>query len=286
MLLAGAAGCGSDDDGASGTSTGSSKSSSARDTVARVRTSVVSINANDGDYHSHGTGVIVNAARNLVVTSGHVVDSARAMDVTIGEKLTVKGRVVARAQCENIALVGLFPEQEGLVELPFGNSDQVEAGDQVTALGFPGTAQTKDGKEKIAITEGRVSITGADVRLTPHLPELESLIAHQAPLNGQSTGGPLLDSEGNFIALNTVITGDAATEGTPGVYYAVPSNRIRQMIAELEPGEKSFYVGWGKYHHCHRGMGRLARAVEVADHSLPAGKTPKRSSAAATHEGH
>lgn len=247
-----------------------------RDIVERVKASTVAVFGDNAGFHSHGTGVIINADRNLVLTSGHAVDNARALTVTIDEKTTVKGRVVARAQCENLALIALFPEQDGLIELTPGDSDSVAAGDPVMALSYTGLAKTEDGKEKLAVTEGRVSVTGASTELTPLLPAFPSLIAHQAPLTVQSAGSPLLDAKGNWVGLNLVIPESAAAEGPDGVFYAVPTSRIQELMSELTPGETSFFAGWEKYHACHREMAKLARRQEVPDHDAPPDKGAKR----------
>jgi len=251
-----------------------------------MRASTVAINADDGDFHSHGSGVVIDAERNLVLASNHVVDNARSIEVTIGEETTVKGRVVARAQCEDLALIGLFPEQEGLVELPLADSSTLAEGDRITTLSYPGLAKTADGKEKLAVTEGRVVVTSASTELTPLLPAFPALIAHQAPLTHQSTGGVLLDERGNWVGLNLVMPESVASEGPSGLFYAVPTNRIKQLIDELQPGETSFFAGWEKYHRCHRQMERLAAAQQVADHDLPAGAKPRRGGSGEAEHGH
>lgn len=269
-------GCGSGESAEPEAEAGKPAAPSQRDILERVKASTVDVFADDGGLHAHGTGVIVNAERNLVLTSGHVVDNARALRVTIGEETAVKARVVARAQCEDLALIALFPEQDGLIELPFGESEGVSGGDEVMALSYSGLAKTEDGKEKLGVTQGRVSVTGASTELTPLLPAFPSLVVHQAPLTHQGTGSPLLDASGQWIGMNLVMPESVAADGPSGVFYAVPTSRLKELMNELSPGESSFFAGWEKYHACHRKMAELADAQAVADHDLPAGKQPRR----------
>lgn len=266
------AGCG--DDSGKQVEAKSAQQTDGRTVVSKVGPSTVAVKANDGDFHSHGSGVIIDADRGLVLTSNHLVEDAESLTVTIGEKRTVKARAVARAQCEDLALLGIFPKQTGLVELPLGDSDAVQPGDDATTLGYPGL-KAESGSERIVTLQGRVSATGVSVELTPLLPEFTGLIAHQAPVTGSDSGGPLVDASGKFVGLNTVIPG----EETGGLAYAIPTNRLAQLYGELREGETSFYEGWEKYHACHAQMARLARSVQVPNHDLPAGTSPHRDGA-------
>ena len=256
------------------------KSPVSRDVVAKVGPSIVSVKGQDGDYHSHGTGVILDADRALVLTSNHLIEGAESLTVTINEKDTVKARPLARANCKDIALIGMYPKPDGLVPVDLGDSDEVKAGDDVTALGYPGL-KTGSGQEKLAATQGKVAATGTKAELTPRLPEFAELVVHQAPLSTGNSGGPLLNSGGQLIGLNTVLPG----AGDGGLFYAIASNQVNKLYGELAEGEKSFYQGWEKYHKCHKEMVRLARSSQVLNHDLPKGAKPRREGSS-QHTGH
>jgi S1-C subfamily serine protease len=245
--------------------------------IDRAAHSAVAVKGEQGDFHSHGSGVIIDAARSLVLTSDHVVETATSLSVVIDDKREVKGRLVARAQCEDVALIALFPDQEGLQELKPADSSELSRGDGVIAIGYPGLAPTGDRKyESAAASKGAVSVVDVRAQVTPLLPPFAALIAHQAPLASTATGGPLIDGRGRFVGLNTVVPDRLAADGPPGLAYAVSGSRLRQLLGELQPGASTFYSGWEKYHRCHRAMDRLAMESQVANHDLPSGTKPSR----------
>jgi S1-C subfamily serine protease len=289
MLALAVSACGSSDDDGSDTASSESTPDSTEDgasvgrgLIAKIGPSTVAVKGEDGDYHSHGTGVIIDAERGLVLTSNHITEGAENLTVTIGEKQTVKARPLARAMCKDLALIGMYsPRPSGLVALPFADSDAVQAGDAITSFGYPGL-KTADGAEKLTATAGNVSAVGASIELTPLLPTFDGVIEHQAPLKEPNTGGPIVDAEGNFVGLNTVVPSE---DSSGGLFYAIPSNQIRALYNELHEGETSFFAGWEKYHQCHGRMVRLARDAQVLNHDLPDGSKGKRETGS-EHSGH
>ena len=165
---------------------------------------------------SAGSGVIVDADRGLVLTNHHVIQNARAIEVTIGER-KVPARLLGTHPPTDIAVLQI--PAGGLSELPLGNSDRLEVGDYVVAIGNPfEIGQT--------VTAGIVSALGrgrGDGGPT--------YVQTDAPINPGNSGGPLISMRGEVIGINSAIIGPG--EGNVGIGLAVPSNVARQVMEAI-----------------------------------------------------
>ncbi len=236
--------------------------------LAKVAPSTVAINTSVGKlFHSHGTGVVVDADRGLVLTSTHLIEDAASIKVIVGEKTQLQGRPVARATCDDIALLALTPKPADLVPIEVGASKEVQAGEDVMALGYAGVPQPQGVLEKISITRGTVAASGAPGKLHPALPTFDALILHQAPLVKGNTGGPLVNRNGELVGLNTVIQSKESSVPA-GLYAAVASDRVQELRSELKPDDDNFFRGWEPHHKCDRQLGQLAKAHRVVNHDL------------------
>jgi S1-C subfamily serine protease len=269
-LSIGAAACGGDSE-----STGDAKAKtdtnevlSGRALVAKVQPSMVSIvsippgvtrEPADGGRHAHGTGVIYDAKRGLVLTSNHYLENAASIRVTVNGKTPVRGRPVARAQCKDFAVVELRPRPSNLTEIRFGDSDKVVAGDQVTAMGYLQPPGQK--KASFIKTDGTVSSTDVSSELHPDLPALPSVTLHQAPLQLAMSGGPLVNDRGEMVGLDSLVRDGSVPDSGP--WPAVTGNWLKEWLAQLRPGKGSTYVGWKSEHRCHGALAELSRAAEV-----------------------
>ena len=235
--------------------------------VARVAASTVSIVARppgenrapaEGAWHSHGTGIIYDADEGLVLTSNHFTENAGSIKVRVNERTEVQGRQVARANCSDLSVLALNPKPPGLVAAKFAGSDALQEGEQVTALAYsfpPGAP-----KPNLVVTTGTLAAVGTSGTIHERLPRFPSLLLHQAPLEGSHSGGPLTNEKGEVIGINTFI--DTGEDG--GVFSAITSNRVKELLGELSPGVGSRFTGWRKYHACHGQMTRLAQEVMVS----------------------
>jgi S1-C subfamily serine protease len=238
-----------------------------REIVAKVQPSMVSLNSippgetkepADGGRHAHGTGVIYDAERGLVLTSNHYLEGARSIRVTVNGKTAVRGRPVARAQCKDFAVVELRPRPRNLTEIRFGDSSRIAAGDRVSALGYLQPPGQK--KASLIKTDGTVSSTDVSAQVHPDLPALPSATLHQAPLQLAMSGGPLVNDRGELIGLDTLIKDGSV--GTNGPWPAVTGNWLKDWLAKLRPGKGSTYVGWKSEHgRCHGTLANLSAAA-------------------------
>lgn len=186
-----------------------------------------------------GTGFIYDADGGLIVTNAHVVQGAAALKVVIGDGPPVPVRVVGSDPCDDVAVLKLAAPQPGLVELKFGDSDAVEAADQVTALGYP-TSLGEKTTQDAAFTDG--SVQSPNVAAAPYqsLPRYPSMIQHSATVNPGNSGGPLLNTKGEVVGINTL----GSSGKIQGQFYAISSNHAQPMLAGLAAGDKKNDPGW------------------------------------------
>jgi len=265
-----AAGCGGDDksSGDAKAKADTAQPLSGRALVAKVQPSMVSIvsippgvtrEPSEGGRHAHGTGVIYDAKRGLVLTSNHYLENAASIRVTVNGKTPVRGRPVARAQCKDFAVVELRPRPRNLTEIRFGDSNKVVAGDHVTAMGYLQPPGQK--KASLIKTDGTVSSTDVSSELHPDLPALPSVTLHQAPLQLAMSGGPLVNDRGEMVGLDSLVREGSVPDSGP--WPAVTGNWLKDWLAQLKPGKGSTYVGWKNEHRCHGTLAELSRAAEV-----------------------
>jgi Do/DeqQ family serine protease len=173
---------------------------------------------------SAGSGVIVDAARGYILTNGHVVANPAEIQVTLKDRRTYPARLVGSDPATDVALLQI--DAPGLTAVAFGDSDRLEVGDVVVAIGNPfGLGQT--------VTSGIVSALG---RSGLGLEGYEDFIQTDASINPGNSGGALVNSKGELVGINTAIIGP--TGGNIGIGFAVPANMAKAVMAQLvEHGE-------------------------------------------------
>lgn len=167
---------------------------------------------------SLGSGVIVSAD-GYIVTNNHVVEKADEIKVTLIDKKTFKGRIVGADPKTDIAIIKI--EATGLPTLTWGDSDKLQVGEFVLAIGSPyGLSNT--------VTMGIISAVG---RANVGIADYEDFIQTDAAINPGNSGGPLVNINGELIGINTAIF--SRTGGYQGIGFAVPSNMVRLVIDQL-----------------------------------------------------
>jgi S1-C subfamily serine protease len=190
----------------------------------RAIASVVLIRAGGGE----GSGFVLDR-RGRIVTNAHVVGGSKRVRVQFGEDTpTVPGRVVGRDRSSDVALVRVLPRRVrgGLRPLPLADSGRVRVGDLAVAIGNPfGLERT--------LTAGVVSALGRQID-APDGFSIPGAIQTDAAINPGNSGGPLLDRDARVIGVNSQIETGGAGRGNVGVGFAVPSNIVKAVAAELE----------------------------------------------------
>ena len=173
---------------------------------------------------SAGSGVIVDARRGYVVTNAHVVENAQEIAVTLKDRRRLRATLVGRDAATDIALLKI--QADNLVALPWGDSDRLQVGDFVVAIGNPfGLGQT--------VTSGIVSALG---RSGLKIEGYEDFIQTDASINPGNSGGALVNFNGELVGINTAIIGPAG--GSVGIGFAVPVSIVRSVMELLvEYGE-------------------------------------------------
>jgi Do/DeqQ family serine protease len=166
-----------------------------------------------------GSGVIVDAAQGYVLTNAHVVENASSIEVTTKDNRHLKARLIGRDPDTDVAVLQI--PGGNLTAVPIGDSDRLQVGDFVLAVGNPfGLGQT--------VTSGIVSALG---RSGLGIEGYEDFIQTDASINPGNSGGPLVDLQGRVVGINTAIL--APGGGNIGIGFAVPINMARQVMDQL-----------------------------------------------------
>jgi serine protease Do len=179
---------------------------------------------------ARGSGFIIDAA-GTIVTNNHVVKDARSVSVTLDDGTVLPAKVIGTDPRTDIAVLKVSSTKP----LPFitlGNSRDVKPGEWVVAMGNPfGLGGS--------VSAGIVSAVSRDIGEGPY----DSFIQVDAPINQGNSGGPLFTQDGKVIGMNTAILSPSG--GSIGIGFAIPSDMIRTVSAQLESGGKVTrgYVG-------------------------------------------
>ena len=166
-----------------------------------------------------GSGVIVDAQNGYILTNGHVVDNATKIEVTTKDNKRFTAKLVGRDTEADVAVLQI-PAQN-LTAVPLGDSDRLQVGDFVLAVGNPfGLGQT--------VTSGIVSALG---RSGLGIEGYEDFIQTDASINPGNSGGPLVNLYGQVVGINTAIL--APGGGNIGIGFAVPINMARRVMDQI-----------------------------------------------------
>jgi len=173
-----------------------------------------------------GSGFVIDKA-GYIVTNYHVVGEAQSVQVSFSNSDTMKAQIVGKDPFTDIALLKVEASSRALKPLDLGNSDAVQVGDQVAAIGNP------FGYDR-SITLGIVSALQRSLT-APNGSPIDHVIQTDAALNHGNSGGPLLNTKGQVIGVSSAIsTGDTGSQGNVGIGFAIPINTVRDVIAELK----------------------------------------------------
>jgi S1-C subfamily serine protease len=175
----------------------------------------------DAPYRStdrviNAAGVVVDARGGLIVTSAHVVEHANDISVALSDGRRFQGSHVDTDPNTDIAVIRI--DATDLVELPMANSDTLEVGDYLIAIGNPFGKGT-------TITHGIVS---ALHRSDLHFSGYQDFIQTDASLNPGSSGGPIVNLRGELVGIAAAIT--SPTGSNIGIGFAVPVNKVRELV--------------------------------------------------------
>jgi serine protease Do len=174
---------------------------------------------------SLGSGFVIDE-QGYILTNRHVIEGADEISVTFPDGRRHEAKIVGQDARTDVALIKIEPKGK-LVPIPLGNSDQLEVGEWVMAVGnpfgLPGGGNS--------VTVGVVSFKGRDLELGVRNTSVE-MIQTDAAINPGNSGGPLLNTRGEVIGINTlIVTGGA--QASAGVGFSVPINVAREILSQL-----------------------------------------------------
>ena len=168
-----------------------------------------------------GSGVVINE-NGYIITNNHVIDEADEIEVTLHNNTTYKANIVGTDPSTDLALLQI--KAEDLTVLPLVNSDDVNVGEWVLAVGNPFSLNS-------TVTAGIVSAKARNININKDKFAVESFIQTDAAINPGNSGGALVNLNGDLIGINTAI---ASRTGTYNGYgFAVPSNIVGKVVEDL-----------------------------------------------------
>lgn len=182
------------------------------------------------EFSSMGSGFIISED-GLIVTNQHVVSkNAKKIMISLPEGAQYEAEVIGADDLADLALLKIQADRS-FPYVTFGDSDEVMVGEWSLAIGNPfGLFEAA----QPSVTVGVVSARNRDFRPDPQEPRVYmDMIQTDAAINRGNSGGPLIDSEGNVIGVNTFIFTGGTSSGFVGLGFAIPSNRVKKIIEQL-----------------------------------------------------
>ena len=170
-----------------------------------------------------GSGVIISND-GYIVTNNHVVDGADEVTVTLSNRRSFKAKVVGADPSSDLAVVKI--DAQNLPFLLYGNSDELKVGQWVLAVGYPLTLET-------TVTAGIVSAKGRtlDINRRQSQTPVESFIQTDAAVNPGNSGGPLINTDGQLIGINSAIA--SPTGSYAGYSFTIPVNIVKKVVNDI-----------------------------------------------------
>ena len=187
-----------------------------------------------------GSGVIINED-GYIVTNNHVIANADDIEVTLNDNRVFKAKVIGTDPSTDLALLQI--KEQNLPYVPLLNSDEVEVGEWVLAVGNPFNLNS-------TVTAGIVSAKGRNINILQDQSAIESFIQTDAAINPGNSGGALVNLQGGLVGINTAIA--SPTGAYAGYGFAVPANIVSKVVSDLQ-----------KYGMVQRGyLGLMIRSVD------------------------
>ena len=198
--------------------------SEASPAVANINTQAVEYDffRNPVPVQGAGSGFVIDP-RGYVITNYHVVQGAQNIEVILGDRTHYPAKFVGADEENDVALVKIDPKGRTLVALPLGDSANLLVGQKVLAIGNPfGFSST--------LTTGVVSAIGRTIK-TGDTTLIDEAIQTDAAINQGNSGGPLLNTRGEVIGINSAIYTPSGT--TAGIGFAIPINTAKNIAQDL-----------------------------------------------------
>lgn len=188
-----------------------------------VTSAVVNINtlSASGYRVSSGSGVII-ATDGYIITNHHVVEDGATYEITMYDKRKLEAELIGSDPTTDLALLKV--DTRGLKPVLYGDSDKVEVGQWVLAVGNPFNLSS-------TVTAGIVSAKARNINILRGSYSIESFIQTDAVVNPGNSGGALVNEKGELIGINTAIISESG--GYEGYSFAIPANLVRKVVRDI-----------------------------------------------------
>jgi serine protease Do len=174
------------------------------------------------DQRASGSGVIISSD-GFIVTNNHVVEGATEVTVTLNDRKNYTAKVIGTDPNTDLAVIKI--EGKNLPVMPIGNSDEVKLGQWVLAIGYPLNLD-------VTVTQGIVSAKSRNIGINNKAAApVEAFIQTDAAVNPGSSGGALVNTDGELVAINAAIA--SPTGSFAGYAYSIPSNLMKKVVADI-----------------------------------------------------
>lgn len=170
---------------------------------------------------SGGSGVIISTD-GYIITNYHVIEGANRVEVTLPDNQQKTAKIIGTDLSTDLALLKV--RASGLKPMHFGNSDIVQVGEWVLAIGNPFELES-------TVTAGIVSAKARNIDIVREAYSIESFIQTDAAVNPGNSGGALVNSQGELIGINSAIMSDGGS--FEGYSFAIPVNLVKKVITDL-----------------------------------------------------
>jgi S1-C subfamily serine protease len=179
-----------------------------------------------------GSGFIIDP-RGYILTNFHVVQEAQSIEVVLGDQSRYPAKFIGADQRNDVALIKIDPKGKQLATLPLGDSGVLQVGQKVLAIGNPFGFQS-------TLTTGVVSAVGRTVQ-TSQSTFIDEAIQTDAAINRGNSGGPLINTHGEVIGINSAIYTPSGT--TAGIGFAIPVNTAKAIAHDLMADGRGIAIG-------------------------------------------
>jgi len=174
--------------------------------------------------HSLGSGVIIDQNHGYIVTNNHVVERAESIKIVLYDDREFEAELVGKHEQTDLAVLKI--EAENLKQVIMGDSNQLEPGEWVIAIGSPFGINLNH-----TVTAGIISAVGRSDVMSAR--NFEDFIQHDAAINPGNSGGALFNLDGELIGINNAIATDGWSRTNAGVGFAIPINQTKRIIEDL-----------------------------------------------------
>jgi serine protease Do len=175
-------------------------------------------------FQSIGSGVVVDPKIGIIVTNSHVVRNAELITITLNDGRRLQAKKIGEDPATDIAVLKV--KAEGLQSLPVGDSDKVEVGDFVVAIGNPFGLNSFGNSQSATF-----GIVSALKRSELNMEGIENFIQTDAAINPGNSGGALVNTKGQLIGINTGIL--STSGGNIGIGFAIPINMVKDITKQI-----------------------------------------------------